>query len=66
MQFAVHHRAAGLDISHVEQVVVGAAWKTNPEAFADEGVRTVAAGKVGGLTCVRAAVLASETRAHAV
>ena len=59
MQFAVHHRAARLDIGDVEEMVVRAAGKPIAKAFAHGGVRAVAAGEVGGLARVRGAVGAS-------
>ena len=66
MQFAVHHRAARVDVGDVKEMVVGAAGKTNRQALADGGVRAVAAGEIGRLTRARVAVGALETRAHAV
>ena len=64
VQFAVHHRAARVDVGDIKEMVVGAAWKTDLQGLAHGGVRAVAAGEIGGLARVGAAIGAFEAGAH--
>jgi hypothetical protein len=47
IQFAIHYRAGGGNVGHVEQVRVSAAWKTCAEDVANCGVGAIASGEVG-------------------
>ena len=48
VQFAIHDRAARVDIRDVKEMVVRAPWETNPQSLAHGGVGAVAPGEVGG------------------
>jgi len=50
VELAIHHGAARGDVRNVEQMFVGAAWKTNRERLPHRGMRAVAARDVGRLT----------------
>ena len=51
MQLAVHQRPARLDVSDVEEVLVGAAGETDAEFLAHGGARAVAASEEHGVAC---------------
>src|SRR5215469_2861896 len=62
MEFAIERRAAGLDIRHVEQVLVGAARISRAHRLAHNRVRAVASSDVGCLACFFLAVGSAQTR----
>lgn len=56
MQFAIDGRAAPLDIGDIENVVIGAAGKADPESLANGRTGAIATSKIAGLTGFLAAI----------
>src|SRR5207253_970304 len=65
VQLAIHDGAARVDISDVKEMVVRAAWETDPQRLPHGGVRAVATRNVGCLADRRGPIDAPETCAYA-
>ncbi len=65
VQFAVHHRAARVDVCDIEGVFVGAARKSDAERLAHDGMRAVTPGDVGRIRCFDRAIPTLHAGAHA-
>ncbi len=60
MQFAIKRRAGGVDVSDVEQLLVGAARESRPDALPNDRPRTIATGEIGALARLLLAVRSAQ------